>query len=207
MMKIVCFGVYPVRRNLQIAGDPAAIRRTAVLIERAEDHVLHPVTIPVETVPGSVNNTLVVASDGSTRADEILTSSVAKKDLPHGRERISRVSVERGLPLLLGCLARAFDTAHLCQSRNIAVLFIGVGGRAHVSRCPMLDDNAWIRRHRVLTDRLPGSCHRSVQRLHNCKRSWHRGVQEPHNCNQVHNDKQRKKNLANRGWLDVSISS
>src|SRR5438034_2948419 len=157
MMKVVWLGVYPVRGNLQIAGGPAAIRRNTVLIQRAEDDILHPVTIPVEAVPSSVNNTLVDASHGSTRADEVLTSGIAKKDFPNGRERIRRVPIERGLPLLLGRLGQTFVDAPLCQISSIAVLQIGVGGIAHVSRCPMLDDDVRIRIHRVFTDPPPGN--------------------------------------------------
>src|SRR5437588_596753 len=59
MMIVIWLGAYPVGRYLQIAGGPAAIRCTAVLVERAEDHVLHPVTIPVEAVASSVNHTMV----------------------------------------------------------------------------------------------------------------------------------------------------
>ena len=157
MMIVVWLGVYPVGRDLQIAGGPAAIRRTAVLVQGAEDDVVHPVTLPVEAVPSSVNNTLVEASNGSARAEEVLTSSIGKKDFPYGREGIRRVPIEWGMPLVLGCLAQAFVDAPLCQMGSSAVLPTGVGGIAHMSRCPMLDDTVGIRLYRVLTDRLPGS--------------------------------------------------
>src|SRR5438128_5382841 len=120
--------MYPVGRHLQIASSPAAIRRIAVLVQRAEDHVLHPVTIPVEAVASSVNNTMVEAFDGSTRADHILPGGVGKKDFPNGREVIRRVPIARGLSLLLVGLAQAFVAAALCKLGSIANLLIGVGG-------------------------------------------------------------------------------
>src|SRR5713101_206338 len=46
MMIVIWPGVYPVGRDLQIASGPAAIRRTAVLVQWTEDHVLYPVPIP-----------------------------------------------------------------------------------------------------------------------------------------------------------------
>src|SRR5207247_6790380 len=59
MVIVIWLGVYPIGRNLQIAGSPAAIRRTAVIVQRAKDHVSHPVTIPVEAMAGTVNHTVV----------------------------------------------------------------------------------------------------------------------------------------------------
>src|SRR5262245_11847850 len=125
--------MYPVGRNLQIAGSPAAIGRIAVIVQRAEDHVLHPITIPVEAVPGAVNNTMVEAFDCSTRADHVLTRGVGKKDFPDGREGIRKVPIKRRLSLLLGCLALV-GVDFLCKIGSVAVLLIGVGGSAHVSR-------------------------------------------------------------------------
>src|SRR5436309_2934417 len=101
MMKVIGLGTYPVGRVLQIASGPAAIGRTTVLVQRAEDHILHPATIQVEAVAGSVNHTLVEADDGSTRAGHILTGVVGQKDFPHGREGISSVPVAGRLSLLL----------------------------------------------------------------------------------------------------------
>src|SRR3989440_11653931 len=115
MMKVVWFGAYPVGRDLQIAGSPAAIRRAAIIEERAEDYVVHPVAIPVEAVAGGVNNTLIEAFNGSTRAGHVLTSGVGNKDFSNGRERIRRVSIARGLPLLLGCFSITGVGAHLCE--------------------------------------------------------------------------------------------
>src|SRR5260370_11552812 len=94
--------MYPVGRNLQIASSPAAIGRIAAIVQRAEDHILYPVTIPVEAVPSGVNNTLVEACDGSTRTDHVLTSGVGKKDFPNGREGIRRFPFRGGFP---ACLA------------------------------------------------------------------------------------------------------
>src|SRR3989440_5878029 len=102
MMKVIWPGVYPVGRGLQNAGGPAAIRRTAVIVQRTEDQVLHPVTIPVETVAGSVNHTMVEACDGRTRAGHVSTSGVGKKDFPSGGGGISWVPIARGLLTLLG---------------------------------------------------------------------------------------------------------
>src|SRR6266699_2570244 len=136
--------MYPVGRNLQIASCPAAIRRTAAIVQRAEDHVLYPVTIPVEAVPSGVNNTLVEACDGSTRTDHILTN---------GREGIRRISITWGLSLLLGCFAQA-GVDFLCKIGGVAVLLIGVGGSAHVSHCPMLDGTVGVRIHQVHNDSL-----------------------------------------------------
>ena len=84
MMKVIWPGMYPVGRDLQIAGGPAAIRRIASIVQRAEDHVLYPAAIPVEAVPSGVNNTLVEACDGSARADHVLTRGVGKEDFPNG---------------------------------------------------------------------------------------------------------------------------
>ena len=154
MMKVVWFGAYPVGRDLQIAGSPAAIRRTAIIEERAEDHVVHPVTIPVEAVAGGVNNTLVEAYNGSTRAGHVLTGGVGNKDFSNGREGIRRVSIARGLAHLLGCFPFVGVDAALCEIGSIAGLLIGVGGIAHARYCPMIDDDLWNRIHRVLNDRL-----------------------------------------------------
>ena len=154
MMIVIWLGAYPVGRDLQIASGPAAKRRPAVLVQRAEDQVLHPVTIQVEAVASSVNYTLVAAHDGSTRADEVLTSPVGKKDFPDGREGIRKVSIARGLPLLLGRLAQACVVAPLCKIKSRADLLIDVGGIAHARRCPMLDSDVGVRIHRVLNDRL-----------------------------------------------------
>src|SRR5713226_1854048 len=120
MMIVIWPGSYPVGRDLQIASGPAAIRRTAFLVQRAEDQVLHPVTIPVEAVASRVNHTLVEACDGRPRADHVLTSLVGKKDFPNGREGIRRVAIARRLPLLLGCLAQAFIDAPLGKSESSA---------------------------------------------------------------------------------------
>src|ERR1700682_348584 len=76
MMIVIWLGAYPVGRDLQIVSCPTAIRRTAVLVQRAEDQVLHPVTMPVETVASRVNHTMVEACDGSTRAGHVLTCRV-----------------------------------------------------------------------------------------------------------------------------------
>src|SRR5260370_18630726 len=143
--------MYPVGRNLQIASSPAAIGRIAAIVQRAEDHILYPVTIPVEAVPSGVNNTLVEACDGSTRTDHVLTSGVGKKDFPNGREGIRRIPITWGLSLLLGCFAQA-PLDFLLKIRSVACLLIGVGGIAHVSRCPMLDGNVGVRMHRVHND-------------------------------------------------------
>src|SRR5712692_6893986 len=157
MMIVIWPGVYPVGRDLQIASGPAAIRRTAVLVQRAKDQVLHPGTIPVEAVASTVNHTLVEACDGISRADHVLTSSVGKKDFPNGRERIRRVPIERRLPLLLGHLALACVEASLGKIGRSADLLIGIGGIAHVRHRPMLDDDVGVRIHRMLNDRLPKS--------------------------------------------------
>src|SRR5260370_29058633 len=117
--------MYPVGRNLQIASSPAAIGRIAAIVQRAEDHILYPVTIPVEAVPSGVNNTLVEACDGSTRTDHVLTSGVGKKDFPNGPKGIRRIPITLGLSLLPGCFAPA-GVAFLCQIGSLAVLLIGV---------------------------------------------------------------------------------
>src|SRR6266704_3219057 len=176
--------MYPVGRNLQIASCPAAIRRTAAIVQRAEDHVLYPVTIPVEAVPSGVNNTLVEACDGSTRTDHILTNGVGKKDFPNGREGIRRISITWGLSLLLGCFAQA-GVDFLCKIGGVAVLLIGVGGSAHVSHCPILEGVIGRSIHRVLDD--------SGRRI-----SFRKTLP----CEQVHKGKQAKKDHTNQGQLD-----
>src|SRR5712692_1780376 len=60
-------------------------------------------------------------------------------------------------PLLLGRLAQACVEASLGKIGRSADLLIGIGGIAHVRRCPMLDDDVGIRIHRMLNDRLPKS--------------------------------------------------
>src|SRR5436190_14433387 len=154
MMKVTWLVIYPVGRDLQIASSPAAIRCTAVIVQRAEDQVVHPAPIPVEAVTSSVNNTLVAASDGSTRAGAVSTSCVGKKDFPNGREGIRRVPIARGLPLLLGRLAQAFVNASLCKIGNLTNQLIGVSGIVHTSPCPILGDDVRLRIYRVLNDRL-----------------------------------------------------
>src|SRR2546423_6942016 len=154
MMIVVWFGAYPVGRDLQIAGSPAAITRVAIIEERAEDHVVHPVTIPVEAVAGGINNTLVEAYNGSTRAGHVLTGGVGNKDFSNGRERIRRVPISRGLPHLLGCFSLAGVDASLCEIGSIAGLLIGIGGITHARRCPMIYDDLLNRINRVLNDRL-----------------------------------------------------
>ena len=113
--------------------------------------------MPVEAVAGCVNHTMVEAFDGSTRAGEVLTGGVGKKDFPDGREGIRKAPIARGLPLLLGSLAQAFVDAPLCQIGSMADLLIGVGGIAHARRCPKLDNDIGVRLHRVLNDCLRGS--------------------------------------------------
>src|SRR5260370_38951487 len=137
-----------------MASGQATIRRPAVLVSRAEDHVLHPGTIQVEAVASSVNHTMVETFDGSTRADVVLTGGGGKKEFPDGREGIRRVPIARGLPLLLGRLAQACVDAALCKIGSIADLLIGVGGIPHARYCPMLDYDVGVRLHRVLNDRL-----------------------------------------------------
>src|SRR2546429_6747235 len=154
MTKSVWCRAYAVGRRLQIAGSPGAIRRAAIIEEKAEDHVVHPVTIPVEAVAGGVNNTLVEAYNGSTRAGHVLTRCVGNKDFSNGREGIRRFPIARGLPHLLGCFPLAGVDASLCEIGSIAGLLIGVGGIAHAHRCPMADDDLWNRIHRVLNNRL-----------------------------------------------------
>src|SRR5947207_13109004 len=137
MMIVVWFGAYPVGRDLQIAGSPAAITRVAIIEERAEDHVVHPVTIPVEAVAGGINNTMVEAYNGSTRAGHVLTGGVGNKDFSNGREGISRVPIAGGLPHLLGCFPLVGIGAPLCEIGSIASLLVGVGGIRHRRRVPM----------------------------------------------------------------------
>src|SRR5258706_6235937 len=97
MIIIIWGSIYPIRGNLQIARSPAVIRCVAILVQGAEDHILHPVTIPVEAVTGSVNYTMVAALDGSTGADEIPTCGAGKKDFPDCRKGIRKVLVARRL--------------------------------------------------------------------------------------------------------------
>src|SRR5258706_188640 len=115
---------------------------------------MHPVTIPVEAVAGGVNNTMVVAHDGSTRADGVLANAVGKKDFPDGREGISSLPIARGLSLLLGRLALACVDIPRGQIESLVELPIGVGSVAHARHCPMLDDNAGGCIHLVFNDRL-----------------------------------------------------
>src|SRR5579859_1676113 len=48
MMKVIWLGAYPVGRHLQVASGPAAVGRITVIVQRAEDQVLHPAAIPVD---------------------------------------------------------------------------------------------------------------------------------------------------------------
>ena len=84
IMIIIWLGVYPLGRGFQIASGPAAIRRIAVVVQRAEDQVVHPFLTPIEAVASSVNNATIETSDGSARADDILTSVIGKKEFPNG---------------------------------------------------------------------------------------------------------------------------
>src|SRR6266851_1557903 len=68
-MQVACPGIYPFGRNVQVARGPTAIRRAALIVERAEDHVMHPVTIPVEAVTSRINHIMVEAYHGSAGAD------------------------------------------------------------------------------------------------------------------------------------------
>src|SRR6266702_1080219 len=187
---VIWLGMYPVGRNLQIASGPAAVRRTAILVQRAEDHVLYPVTIPVEAVASRVNHTLIETFDGSTRADHVLTRGVAKKDFPHGREGISRILIARGLSRLLDCPARAGIEALLSKIGSIAIQLIGVGGIAHFIYCPILDAVIGRSLDRVLDD--------------SGRRVWFRKTLP---CKQVHTNKHAKKDRANQGQLDKSLLS
>src|SRR5260221_12525074 len=128
--------MYPVGRNLQIASCPATIRRTAAIVQRAEDYVLYPVTIPVEAVPSGVNNTLVEAWDGSTRTDHVLSRGVGKKDFPNGRKGIRRISITWGLSLLLGCFAQA-GVYFLCNIGKRAAMPIAVAVCPHFTHCQL----------------------------------------------------------------------
>jgi hypothetical protein len=157
MMIVIWPGIYPVGRDLQITSGPTAIRRTAILVQWAENHVLYPVPIPVEAVASRVNNTLVEACDGSTRADVVLTRIARKKDFPNSREGINRVSIARGLPLLLNRLTLAGVDAPLWKRGSIVDLLIGVDGIAHARHGPMFDDDVGVRIHRVLNDCLQTS--------------------------------------------------
>src|SRR5437588_585563 len=64
LMIVVWRVVYPLRGSLQIAGDPAAIACIAVVVKWAEDHIVHPVIVPIEAVAGSVNHALIGAAKG-----------------------------------------------------------------------------------------------------------------------------------------------
>src|SRR5437762_7169915 len=146
-MKVIGLAAYPVGRDLQIASGPAAIRPNTVIVERAEDHVLHPATIPVKTVTSGINNTVVATNDSSSRTDRVLTSSVGKEDLPNGREGIRSFSIAWKLPLLSSRFAG--HATPLRKIGSIAIQLISIDGIVHSILCP----EAEIRILRVLNDR------------------------------------------------------
>ena len=198
-MQVALPGTYPFRRNFQVARSPTAIRRAALIVERAEDHILHPVTIPVEAVTSRINHIMVEAYHGSAGADHVLTGGVGKKDLPNGGERISRISVEWGLPILPGRLARVDVGVRLRKIDAIAGIvnqLIAIDGAAHSIFCPVAYDNGGIRIHLVYADRLRNTCN-----------TCHPGVYITPKHNQVHhvhNGKQTKEDFAGWGPLDGS---
>src|SRR5216683_404443 len=198
-MQVALPGTYPFGRNFQVARDPTAIRRAAPIVQRAEDHVMHPVTIPVEAVTGRVNHIMVEAYHGSAGADHVLTGGVGKKDLPNGGERISRISIERGLPILPGSLASADVAARLREIDAIAGIvnqLIAIDGAAHSIFCPVAYDNRGVRIYFVYADRLRNTCNTCHPSVHITPKN--------NQVHHVHNGEQTKEDFAGGGPLDGS---
>src|SRR5581483_6025421 len=194
MVKIIV-GIKPVARNLQLARSPAAVGCSAMIVERAKDHVVRPATTPVEAVTSRVNRILVSTYDSSTRADRVLTCAHGKKDFPNGREGIRSLSIGRGLSLLLGRFARSGITALLGRiDSSRADQRIFVDSTTHIRCCPILNGNGGTRIHLMLNDRWrrawhPGGIERSADRSQVCY---------------ICNGKHAKKDLVNRGKLEAS---